>query len=351
MPNEKARKFISDALASRAVYDQMAEREAAVWSRYFAEPAIESVRLAEQKAGECLSPGAGLLRLPQVLRDRGLTPKLGLSLGCGSGRAERAFLKQGVCASFHGIDIADAAIAEARRFAEEEELACSYETADLNFVDLPEAQYDFVVAQTSLHHVLHLEHLLDSVSRSLKPDGVFWVHDYIGESQFQFTDERLEIVNSLLGMLPRRLQLNHFSRHHIEKVFRKEPGQLGSPFESIRSGEIKKLLLERFDVIVSHEETGFLHSVAGLGMKQNFVENEDTRAIFAILLYFDRLVVRHEILPPVVGQFLLSPDPHTRFSLPKCRTLGPAGRGMRRLRAAHRAPWFQVRAQPYDGPG
>jgi ubiquinone/menaquinone biosynthesis C-methylase UbiE len=307
MPNEKARKLISDALASRAVYDRMAEREAAVWSRFFADQGQESVRQAEQKAGEILEAGGGFLRLPAVLRERGLTPKAGLSLGCGSGRAERMYLKQRVCSSFHGIDIAEDAIAEARKFAEREGLDCTYETADLNFVELPEARYDLVVAQTSLHHVLHLEHLLGSISRSLKPDGVLWVHDYIGESQFQFTDERLEIMNNLLAMLPKRLKFNHFSQQYVERILRREPGQLISPFESIRSGEIKTLLLERFDVLMSHEETCFLHRVAGLGMKQNFMENEDTRAIFAILRYFDDLLGKYEVLPPVLGQYLLQP--------------------------------------------
>ena len=82
-----------------------------------------------------------------------------------SGRAERGYLKNGICKSFHGIDIAPDAVAEAARLAKEEGLDCTYETQDLNFLVLPENAFDLVVAQTSLHHCLHLEHVIEQIVR------------------------------------------------------------------------------------------------------------------------------------------------------------------------------------------
>jgi len=240
-----------------------------------------------------------------IWRTLGITPRTGLSLGCGSGRAERNFLKQRICESFHGIDIAADAIATAVEAAAKEGFNCTYEVQDLNDLKLPAQSYDLIVAQTSLHHVLRLEHTLDEVARALTPGGHFWVHDYIGESQFQFTDQRLQIMNDLLAILPEKLTYNHFNKTQTKRVNRREPGSLVSPFESIRSGEIRELLLERFDVIEAREEGSFLHRIAGMGMKQNFVTNDDTKAIFDLLLYFDNLLIEKKILTPTLGQYLL----------------------------------------------
>jgi 2-polyprenyl-3-methyl-5-hydroxy-6-metoxy-1,4-benzoquinol methylase len=307
MPNEKAQKIIRDAMESREVYERMARKEAEVWSNYFEDPEKEEIRQREQQAGLKLKPTRCQLRLPQALASVGIKPATGLSLGCGSGRAERGFLKQGICNSFHGVDIAPQAIEQAILAAQREGQNCTYEVQDLNDLSLTENSYDLVVAQTSLHHVLRLEHVMDQVAKSLTPGGVFWVHDYIGESQFQFSDERLEIMNDLLSLLPESLTLNHFTKKPVKRVNRREPGELVSPFESIRSGEIKPLLMERFEVLAMHEESSFMHRIAGLGMKQNFVADANAIALFEIMLYFDQLLVKKNILPPTLGQYLLRP--------------------------------------------
>ena len=307
MPNEKARKIIKDAMENPEVYRKMAEREAQVWSNFFSSPEKEAIRAKETEANQSLKMVTSALRLGQVLADHGLAPVTGLSLGCGSGRLERQLLATKICQSYHGIDIAADAIQEATNMAQKLSLPLTYETQDLNFVRLKPKSYDLIVAQTSLHHVLHLEHLMDEISAALTDDGCLWVHDYIGESQFQFSDERLKLMNDLLEILPEKLRFNHFAGRAVDKVARKEPGTLVSPFESIRSGEIKGLLLERFDVIVMREEVSFLDRVAGLGMRQNFMENEDTKVIFHLLSYFDHYLSTRGIVPGCLGQFLLKP--------------------------------------------
>ena len=210
MPNEKANEIIRNAMHDPGVYREMARKEADVWSNHFGDPRQEKVRELEVQATRILTQNRHQLRLPAILRTHGIVPERGLSLGCGSGRAERHLIQAGVCSSFHGIDIADDAIEKARGYAADEKVECTYEVQDLNTLSLPREEYDLVVAQTSLHHVLRLEHVLDAVRSSLKPMGVFWVHDYIGESQFQFSDDRLRIMNDLLQLLPERLRLKSF---------------------------------------------------------------------------------------------------------------------------------------------
>jgi hypothetical protein len=95
-----------------------------------------------------------------------------------------------------------------------------------------------VVAQTSLHHVLFLERVAEQVWRSLKSDGYFWIHDFIGETQGQHDPKRLSIMNRILEILPEKFRKNKITGRLIAEIKRPEPGHLASPFEAIRSGEI-----------------------------------------------------------------------------------------------------------------
>jgi SAM-dependent methyltransferase len=279
--------------------------EAAVWSKEFHADPRADVRRAEAEAATKLGCSRTMLRIKDLLIKHGLSPRHGLSLGCGGGRAERHLLKIGVCQSFVGIDVAEWAVEEARSLAKKEYCNCTYETQDLNYINLPHNAYDLVVAQTSLHHILRIEHVLDQVERTLTPSGVFWVVDYVGESQFQFSDERLGIMNELLALLPEKLRRDRLRERTLSPFLRPEAGRLASPFESIRSGEIRDLLLKRFEVIEMHEETTFLHRVVPVGTRQNYIENDDTVTIFNLLKYVDDLLARKGLLAPVAGQYLL----------------------------------------------
>ena len=110
--------------------------------------------IEDTKAGAELRVNRRLSSLSTLARERKLKFEHGLTLGCGAGRCERELVQNGVCQSFHGIDISEKAIATAREIAKEQNLPLTYEVADLNFVKLPEKTFDLVVAQTCLHHVL-----------------------------------------------------------------------------------------------------------------------------------------------------------------------------------------------------
>ena len=305
MPNEKAEEIIRRAMADPDVYRSMAEKEAAVWSRTLTNPQTKQALEADQKAANELGVNRNRITLARVLAKHKLKPASGLSLGCGAGRAERNLIEAGICSRFHGIDIAPDAVADAERIAAEQELPITYEVQDLNFVSLPENAYDLVVAQTSLHHLLRLEHVADEINKSLTADGVLWVHEYIGESQFQYSDERLRIVNDLVGLLPPDLRFNHLKGQVYNGIRRKQPGTLVSPFESIRSGEIRQIFLDRFDIVEKVETDALMARVVIKGTRRNYLKDENTRALFEVLVYLDRLLIETGVLPPMSGQYLL----------------------------------------------
>ena len=108
----------------------------------------------------------------------------------------------------------------------------------LNFIESPEKAFDLVVAQTSLHHVLFLEHIAEQVWGTLKDQGYLWIHDFIGETQGQYDPKRLDIINRLLSILPEKFRTNKINGRVTTQIERPELGRLGSPFEKIRSEEI-----------------------------------------------------------------------------------------------------------------
>lgn len=307
MTNKTTQSVINELLSNAQYYAEKASQENAFWGETFSNEKEIAVREADKVAGRTLRVARNKLRMAGAIRRQGLQPQRGLSLACGSGRAERMALGQGICRKFHGIDVAEDAIQEARAMAARENLDITYECGDLNAIRLEPESYDLVVTQNCLHHVLHLEHLAEQIQKALTPNGLLWIHDYVGETQFQYSDKRMEIANVVLKLLPEKLRTNRVNGAVIHCVTRPTPGELPSPFEAIRSAEIMPVFLRHFDILEKHENGGIMRLVMPLGAKSDYVENEDTRALYEMLFYLDETLIREGILEPAGIQCLLRP--------------------------------------------
>jgi 2-polyprenyl-3-methyl-5-hydroxy-6-metoxy-1,4-benzoquinol methylase len=309
MISAKAQEIIDRAMSDRAVYDAMAARENEVWGKILPAIAQSEAAAVDAKASASLKAGRHQASLVQIAKQMALTFEKGLTLGCGAGRLERHLLASRICRSFHGIDISENAILEAKTTAARESLPITYEISDLNFLSLPKATFDLVAAQTALHHVLFLEHVAEQVWQTLTPGGYLWIHDFIGETQGQYDPERLALINRLLALLPEKLRTNHISKRTVAKIETPEPGKLGSPFEKIRSEEIVGIFERWFTIEWKGEFNAFLHLVAPPGTRIGYDENEDTRALFETLVLLDEFCIAHGILRPTGGQYLMKPRP------------------------------------------
>ena len=307
MSSDKTAEIIKRAMADRSVYDAMAARENEVWGKILLEWDQSDLAIEDTKAEAILGLSRNYSSLSRVANEKGLTFEHGLTLGCGTGRCERDLLSKGVGLSFHGIDISEAAIAKAREIAKEQNLPLTYEVADLNFVRLPEKTFDLVVAQTCLHHILFLEHVAEQIWHSLKGNSYLWIHDFIGETQFQYDPKRVSIANKILQALPEKLKKNKITGRLIEEIKRPEPGRLGSPFESIRSSEIVPVFQRWFTVEWKLEFDAFLRLVVPPGTRAAYLENEDTKALFEVLMLLDRLCIEEGTVQPSGGQYLMRP--------------------------------------------
>jgi 2-polyprenyl-3-methyl-5-hydroxy-6-metoxy-1,4-benzoquinol methylase len=177
-------------------------------------------------------------------------PVKALSVGCGFGAIERILRRCDFCQLIHGIDVAEGAIEGARKAAEAERLeGLRYDVVDLNTAALPRDAYDVVYAHACLHHIFHLEHVLDQIKQTLRPGGLLVVQEYIGPSQMQFPQKHLYLADVFLKAIPERYRRMRDGRIK-QQAARVSLDTMNSsdPSEAVRASEIVPLIASRFEV-------------------------------------------------------------------------------------------------------
>ena len=175
-----------------------------------------------------------------------------LTLGCGFGALERGLSKYHFCREHQAIDLSEEAIVQASESAQVEGLShIHYRVGDLNSLELPAKSYDVILGVSSVHHVSALEHLYEQVWGALKPGGYFFLDEFIGPTQYQWSDSQLEAVNEQLEGMSPQLRAGITSGHPKAQVVRPTVEEMNAadPSEAIRSSELLSLLSRYFQVI------------------------------------------------------------------------------------------------------
>jgi 2-polyprenyl-3-methyl-5-hydroxy-6-metoxy-1,4-benzoquinol methylase len=115
--------------------------------------------------------------------------------------------------------------------------------ADLNSW-VPERKYSIVIAKDTLHHVLELEHLFDSVHDALEDEGTFLTSDMIGRNGHMRWPEALEIIQGLWKFIPDHYKTNHQLKRVEQEYVNWDCSKTG--FEGIRAQDILPLLVKKF---------------------------------------------------------------------------------------------------------
>lgn len=184
----------------------------------------------------------------------GRTFQRALSVGCGSGGLERDLITRGICEEIDAFD----GSAESIRIAREEAGRAGmgdqirYWVGDFNAPRLASNAYDAVFAHHSMHHVAKLEKLYRALLRALKPDGLFYMDEYIGPSRHEWTDENFATHRAIYDALPR-------SARTVELL--PMPIQPFDPSEAIRSAEIVPELRVGFEIVEKRNYGGNVLSV------------------------------------------------------------------------------------------
>ncbi|SHJ73782.1 Cyclopropane fatty-acyl-phospholipid synthase [Roseomonas rosea] len=239
-------------------------------------------------------------RLGEILAGNGMPLPIprALSLGCGFGGLERDLAARGMLREIDAYDLAEGAIAEARRLAEEAGFGwLRYHVGDLETQDFPEGSYDVVFAHQSVHHIERLDEIFAAIRRALRPGGIFHLNEYVGPNRFQWTDTQIDLVNELLDSLPPRLrrtpsgQKPPQARDTIENMIAVDPT------EAIRSAEIREVLARHFEIVEERPYGGTLLHLALGNIAQNFREDspEDMAHLRRFFELEDRMMAEGRI--------------------------------------------------------
>lgn len=306
-PFFKKSEIVKGSGIDRKTYEEMARKENEIWGKLWTDENRHQIIKDDHEAAAALGLNRDNLLLKKYFADHNIKCEYGLSLACGEGRAERQYISQGICKKFDAIDVSEKAVERAKSIAREESLPINYSCADLNFCKFEESKYDLVITQTCLHHILDLEHLAEQIAKCLKPNGFLWIHDYIGESRFQYSELRLQTVNSILAALPAELKFHRLQQKQIEKIVRRDPDKIISPFEAIRSAEILTVFTQHFNILEKHENNSILHLVCQMGMRRNYIDFENGQILFDFLHKLDRAFIDTGMLSPTGGQYIMRP--------------------------------------------
>ncbi len=222
-----------------------------------------------------------------------------LDLGCGAGGNSLALWAAGATRCLEGIDVSGARVAEGETMRRRAGIPGAFREGDVNRVVLPENSYDVIFSCHSFHHFLELEHVMTQVARALTPRGLFVLEEFVGPTQFQWTDAQMAVTRSLLGLLPSRLRMLRWNCVKTEEG-RPTPAEVVavSPFESIRSAEIGPLFARYFEVVAVAKLGGTIQHLLYNGIIHNFqlTDAEATAHLQAIIAVEDALLAA-ELLP------------------------------------------------------
>lgn len=202
-----------------------------------------------------------------------------LSLGCGTGKKELQWAETGCFQSIDAYDISEKRIRMAR-----EELKgtrfqniIKYHVGNIEDIIYPDAKYDIVIFDHSLHHFSSIDSLLQHVHNALKPNGFLIANEFVGPSRFQWTKIQIDVANGLLSIFPSRYKTRWDSNMCREKLWR--PSKLAmwisDPSEAIESSKIVPLIHKHFKVI---EQKGYGGSILHLvfsGIAHHFINPDD----------------------------------------------------------------------------
>jgi SAM-dependent methyltransferase len=224
-----------------------------------------------------------------------------LTLGCGAGEFERGLASYNFCRHHDAVDISGGAIEHAISGARAAGLShINYRVDDLNRIVIEPDSYDVIFGISSVHHVSALEHLYGQVLAGLKPGGFFFMDEFIGPSQFQWTDSQLEASNTELRKLPTR-----FARSVTNPTSMKTPVVRPTiefmnehdPSEAVRSADIVALLPQYFEVVEINGQGGSLLHLLLEDIAGNFnEENEGSIAYLKGLFELEDQLINERVL-------------------------------------------------------
>jgi len=219
------------------------------------------------------------------------------SLGCGTGELERGLSTYNLAKEYWGFDLSDQSLAMATEAARPLPATFRYEPQNLNAPCLGEKLFDIVFAVMSLHHVEEIEALAEAIDHALRAGGWLVINEYVGPNRFQWTDQQIAVINSVLEALPPRLKTVAASiekqrvvRETVETMIRVDAS------EAVRSQDIIPVLEGRFDLIERRDYGGCILHMLLADIIKNF-QGDDALAVLRQIFVVEDLAIAGRLVP------------------------------------------------------
>ena len=220
-------------------YLRMLREEEEFWDTHIDTPLSKTPRPAVQRYLNERLTGDPEKLWYQTIGDEGEFTN-GCVFGAGPGQVEEHLLGRHPGLRLTIFDISGEALSRMQqRLDEQYPGRAETRQQDLNFVELPPGAYDLAVANSSMHHLVNLEHFAFQISHSLTPEGRFFMEDVVGESYFQFADEKKRIFQMFMDAT------QDSSAPQFKIAWPSRGDWTYSPFESVRSGDVLEVF-ERY---------------------------------------------------------------------------------------------------------
>ena len=122
-------------------------------------------------------------------------------------------------------------------------------TGDVNELDLQGERFDVILCVSGLHHVVEMEHVMETAARGLNDGGEFWsIGENIGRNGGRLWPECYEVANGFFSKLESRYRVNRMTGLTVDESLPDLDYSIGC-FEGIRCEAIEPNLLKYFTPI------------------------------------------------------------------------------------------------------
>lgn len=229
-----------------------------------------------------------------------------LSVGCGDGTVEIELansLRSRMGADFRldGADLSPVLIERFKQGVRENDLGrCVFPTIqDLNRVAIGE-QYDVVMANHSLHHIVDLESVFEFIWKALTPRGIFATCDMIGRNGHMRWPETEAVLQAIWPLLSEKQRFHHqLLQSQLDGFVNFDCSKEG--FEGIRAQDILYLILNRFSPYKFFGFGGFVEVLVDRGFGHGFdVENEQHRQLITAFAKINEMMLDAGMIKPTI---------------------------------------------------
>jgi ubiquinone/menaquinone biosynthesis C-methylase UbiE len=225
----------------------------------------------------------------------------GLSICCGDGTLERHALNLEICSKFDAFDISSKSIQAAKEQSIEQGMVdrINYFVDDLNNINLDRDKYDIIFSGMGLHHIKNIEYVLKELKKSTKKNGLLVLNEYVGPSQFQWTDQQLAVIKDILKLLPDRLKYDTRNQVFRERIAKPSIEHMNAvdPSEAIRSSDIIPLVYKIWKVVEQIDYGGTILHMLLDGIISNFdPDKEEDATILKLIKYIEDMMIKEKIL-------------------------------------------------------